>query len=169
MTVVVDYKEYLDSWMLPYGQALLIKHLLIIPLMVYAFINSILIRKELKRNPDFNPIPWTKAESLVVFLIFSVTAVLGQQEPPQAYDIQTTLASSGVSKLFDLFYQGNITRDSVIVLGLNFNSMMLLVIALSFLVLTIVLYKKRASNLFSFSMSVLFVFSAYLSLIVSIQ
>ena len=45
MTIVVDYKDYANSWMLPYGQALLIKHLLIIPLLAYAFINSVLIRK----------------------------------------------------------------------------------------------------------------------------
>ena len=167
MTVVVDYKDYMNSWMLPYGQALLIKHLLIIPLIIYAFINSVFIKRELKKNANFNPIGWTKAESLVVFLIFSATAVLGQQEPP--HDIKTTLASSGVSKLFDLFYQGNLTRDSVIVLGLELNGIMLLVIALSFLGLTIVSYIKRAPNLFSFFMSVLFVVAAYLSVMVSIQ
>ena len=72
MTVVIDYKDYANAWMLPYGQALLIKHLLIIPLLAYAFINSILIRKKIKNNDSFNPRPWTKAESLIVFLIFSV-------------------------------------------------------------------------------------------------
>jgi hypothetical protein len=77
--------------------------------------------------------------------------------------------SSGVSKLFDLFYQGNLTRDSVIVLGLELNGIMLLVIALSFLGLTIVSYIKRAPDLFSFFMSVLFVVTAYLSVMVSIQ
>ncbi|WP_338471634.1 CopD family protein [Niallia sp. XMNu-256] len=167
MTIVVDYKDYMNSWMLPYGQALLIKHLLIIPLIVYAFINSVFVRKELNRNVDFNPIRWTKAESLVVFLIFAATAALGQQEPP--HDIRTTLASSGVSKLFDLFYQGTITRDSIVLLGLNFNNMMLLIIALLFLGLIIASYIKRTSNIFSFTMSVLLVFTVYLSLIVSIR
>jgi putative copper export protein len=167
MTIVVNYKDYTNSWMLPYGQALLIKHLLIIPLMTYAFINSVLIRRELKNNANFNPIRWTKTESLIVFLIFSVTAVLGQQGPP--HDIKTTLASSGLSKLFDLFYQGNITRDSVIVLGLELNSVMLLVAALSFLGLTILSYIKRAPILLGFLMSVLFVVATYLSLMVSIQ
>lgn len=167
MTIVVEYKDYANSWMLPYGQALLIKHLLIIPLIVYAFINSVLVRRELKKNADFNPIRWTKLESLVVFLIFSATAVLGQQEPP--HDIQTSLASSGVSKLFDLFYQGYITRDSIIVLGLKLNGVILMIAAITFLGLSIVSYIKRAPILFGFLMSVLFVVSAYLSLIVSIQ
>ncbi|AZV43061.1 copper resistance D family protein [Peribacillus asahii] len=167
MTVVINYKDYTNSWMLPYGQALLIKHLFLIPLMTYAFINSVLIRRKLKNHENFNPIRWTKAESLVVFLIFSTTAILGQQEPP--HDIKTTLASSGVSKLFDLFYQGNITRDFVIVLGLELNSVMLLILALSFLGLTILSYIKKASILLGFSMSVLCVVAFYLSLMVSIQ
>ena len=167
MTIVVDYKDYANSWMLPYGQALLIKHLLIIPLMVYAFINSVLVRRELKKNANFNPIRWTKVEGLVVFLIFSATAVLGQQEPP--HDSKTTLASSGVSKLFDLFYQGNITQGSIIVLGLELNSVMLLVASVSFLGLTILSYIKRAPILLGFLMSILFVAATYLSLMVSIQ
>ena len=50
MTLVVDLKDYPDSWMIPYGQALLIKHLLIIPLLVYVLINSILMKKKLKKD-----------------------------------------------------------------------------------------------------------------------
>ncbi|MFS0671495.1 CopD family protein [Peribacillus frigoritolerans] len=167
MTVVIDYKDYAKSWILPYGQALLIKHLLIIPLLAYVFINSILIRKKIKNSDNFNPRPWTKAESLIVFLIFSATAVLGQQEPP--HDIETTIGSSGPSILFDLLYQGNITRDLVIVFGFEFNSVMLLMLALSCLGLTILSYIKRASILLGFTMSVLSVVAFYLSLMVSIQ
>ena len=50
MTLIIDLKEYSDAWMIPYGQSLLIKHLLIIPLLGYAFINSILVRKRLKKR-----------------------------------------------------------------------------------------------------------------------
>ncbi|MBT2669157.1 CopD family protein [Bacillus sp. ISL-4] len=167
MTVVIDYKDYANSWILPYGQALLIKHLLIAPLLAYVLINSILIRKKLKNNDNYNPRPWTKAESLIVFLIFSATAALGQQEPP--HDIETTIAASGVSRLFDLLYQGNITGNLVIVFGFEFNSVMLLLLALSFLGLTILSYVKRAPILLGFSMSVLFVVATYLSLMVSIR
>jgi len=130
MTIVVDIKDYPNAWMLPYGQSLLIKHLLIIPLLIYAFINSFLIRKELKYNEKFNPLPWTKAESLIIFVIFSVTAALGQQEPP--HDIETTIASSGVSKLFSLLHKGSITPDFLVVLGFELNSLFLLVISLLF-------------------------------------
>ena len=46
----MEFEDYPNSWMLPYGQALLIKHLLIIPLLVYAVINSILMKKKLDKG-----------------------------------------------------------------------------------------------------------------------
>ncbi|WP_336864897.1 copper resistance D family protein [Peribacillus frigoritolerans] len=167
MSIVIDFNDYANAWILPYGQALLIKHLLIIPLLAYAFINSILMRKRLRKNESFNPIPWTKSESVIVFLIFSVTAVLGQQSPP--HDVETTVASSGVSRLFDLFYQGIITRDLEIVLNIGIDSGMLLIAGLFFLGLTVMSYIKKAPILLSFTMSILCVVTGYLTLIVSIQ
>ncbi|MED3645137.1 CopD family protein [Caldifermentibacillus hisashii] len=167
LNVVIDYKDYTNSWMLPYGQSLLIKHLLIIPLIVYAFINSILIRKRIKNDDYFNPIPWVKVESLIIFLIFSVTGVLGQQEPP--HDIQQTLTASGLSKLFDLFYQGHIVHDSQLVIYLGINSLLLLALTLCFIGLTITAYMKKAPILFGFTMSIFSVMSLYLSLITAIQ
>lgn len=167
MNVVIDYSEYENSWVLPYGQSLLIKHLLIIPLILFSFINSVLIRKNISKNPPFNPIPWTKAESLVVFLIFSATAVLGQQEPP--HEIAITIASSGISSLFDLFYTGSVTKDSIILLGFNLNAAVLFILGATFLVLVVMTYVKRAPAFVGFVMSVLSVISLYLALMMSIQ
>ena len=76
MTLIIDFKEYSDAWMIPYGQSLLIKHLLIIPLLGYVFINSILVRKRLKKDLTFDPRPWTKVESIIILLIFSATSAL---------------------------------------------------------------------------------------------
>ncbi|WP_251028156.1 copper resistance D family protein [Bacillus sp. ISL-77] len=98
MTFVVDINDYVRTWVLSYGQALLIKHLLIIPLIAYAIINGILIRRKLKTNTAFNPKPWTRVESIVILLVFSATAALGQQSPP--HDIIQTVKSVGASKLF---------------------------------------------------------------------
>ena len=53
-----------------YGQALLIKHLLIIPLLVFAMINSLLIKKKLIRDIHFNPKPWTERKVLSLGLFF---------------------------------------------------------------------------------------------------
>ncbi|TVX77177.1 copper resistance protein CopD [Peribacillus simplex] len=166
MSFVIDFSDYANAWMLPYGQALLLKHLLIIPLLSYAFINSILIRIRIKRNNNFNPIPWTKVESLIVFLIFSATAVLGQQSPP--HDIETSLAS-GPSKLFALLYQGNITREMNMVISFGLNSYILLILGILFVIFTVLSFIKKAPPLFSFIMGVLCVLSFYLTLMLSIQ
>jgi len=167
MNVVIDYSDYANSWILPYGQSLLIKHLLIIPLILYAFINSVLIRRSVVKNPTFNPTPWTKAESLVVLLIFSATAVLGQQEPP--HEIEITIASSGISSLFDLFYSGNITKDSIIILGFDLYAIILFLLGAFFLVLSVMTYIKRTPAFVGFTMNVLSVISLYLALMMSIQ
>lgn len=51
MKLVVEPKDYVSSWMLPYGQALLVKHILIIPLVAFAFINGISMRKKQLEHP----------------------------------------------------------------------------------------------------------------------
>ncbi|MFD6440611.1 copper resistance D family protein [Peribacillus sp. NPDC060186] len=165
MTFVVEFKDYPNSWMLPYGQALLVKHLLIIPLMIYAVINSLLIKKKLKKDINFNPIPWTKVESIVILLIFSATAALGQQSPPH----ETTVTSEEISKIFTLFYQGQFQPEMTVQLVLNSTSMSLILLALLFFVLSIFSFIKKASAFVSFFMCILLVLCVYLSLILGIQ
>lgn len=165
MTFVVDFKDYANSWMIPYGQALLIKHILIIPLLVYAVINSLLIKKKLKKDINFNPKPWTRVESIVILLIFSATAALGQQSPPH----ETTVTSAVVSKLFTILYQGQFQPEMTVQLVLNLTSISLILLAILFLVLTILSFIKKAPTVVSFLMNVLSAVCVYLSLILSIK
>ncbi|MED4778442.1 hypothetical protein P9306_18285, partial [Bacillus atrophaeus] len=51
---VVDIKDYAKCWVLPYGQMLLLKHIGILPLLAFAFINGVLIRKT-KALSLYNP------------------------------------------------------------------------------------------------------------------
>lgn len=165
MTFVMDLKDYANSWPLPYGQALLFKHLLIIPLLAYAFINSTLIKKKIKVGQNFNPRPWAKVESIVILLIFSATAALGQQSPPH----ETVVTSEGVSKIFTFFYQGQIQPDMMVQFVLNPQGLILLILAGLLLFLAVFSFIKKAPPILSFFLSILFVFSSYLSLILSIQ
>jgi putative copper export protein len=167
MSFVVDIKDYANAWMLPYGQALLIKHLLLIPLILYAFINGILAQRRVKSNPDFNPINWLKAESVIVLFIFSATAALGQQSPP--HDIFTLIKNGGVSTLFDMLYQGNIYPGMQVSIVFGMTSVGLIGLALLFLSLTVFSFLKKVPVVFSFVMSILFVFTSYLSLMLAIQ
>ena len=165
MTFVVDLEDYPNSWMLPYGQALLIKHLLIIPLLVFAMINSLLIKKKLIRDIHFNPKPWARTESIITLLIFSATAALGQQSPPH----ETPVTSAGVSKLFMMFYQGQFQPEMAIQMVVNSDSLFLMILAFLLLVLIILTFKKKTTPVLSFFLSLLFVISSYLSLILSMQ
>ena len=166
MTLIIDLKEYSDAWMIPYGQSLLIKHLLIIPLLGYAFINSILVRKRLKKDLTFDPRPWTKVESIILLLIFSATSALGQQSPP--HDIVTIVMSEGFAKFFTFFYDVPITVDLSVQLSLNASSISFFVLAMLFLALVIFSFMKKAPVILSFTMSVLLVLSTYFALMLSV-
>lgn len=165
MTYVVEFEDYLNSWMLPYGQALLIKHLLIIPLLVYAMSNSLFIKKKLKSDINFNPKPSAKMETIIILLIFSATAALGQQSPPH----ETAVTSLGVSKLFTMLYQGQFQPEMTVKLDLTLISISLIVLAVLFFALIIISFIKKAPVIVSFLMSVLLVLCIYLSLILSIS
>ncbi|WP_391205919.1 copper resistance D family protein [Psychrobacillus sp. L4] len=165
MTFVVDFAAYTDSWMLPYGQLLLIKHLLIIPLLVYAIINGVFIKKKLQNDPSFNPKPWARVESLLVLLIFSVTAALGHQSPPS----ENTFKNEGPSKLFSYFYQGQSLQVFRVELTINATGLSLLLLAILFIGLTVYAFLKKAPPFITFILSILFVFSSYLALIWSIK
>nr|WP_285890781.1 CopD family protein [Mesobacillus maritimus] len=165
MTFVVEFDDYTNAWMLPYGQALLFKHLLIIPLLVYAMINSLLIKRKIKKDTDFNPRPWARIESIIILLIFSATAALGQQAPPH----ETTVTSTGVSKLFMMFYQGQFQPEMTVQLGLTLSSIALLALSILFLGLIIMSFIKKTPSIIPFLMGVFLVICLYLSLMLGIK
>lgn len=165
MSFVVEFDDYTNAWMFPYGQSLLIKHLLIIPLLVFATINSLLIKKKLKKDSNFNPRPWARTESMIILLIFSATAALGQQSPPH----ETTVSSTGISKLFLLFYQGQFQPEMTVQLGLTPISIALIILSVLFLALIILSFIKKPPLIIPFLMSVLLVICLYLSLLLGIK
>jgi len=164
MNFAMELRDYPDTWLVPYGQSLLIKHVLIIPLMIYAVVNGLIIRNKLNKDSSFNPIAWTRMESIVILLIFSATAALGQQSPPQ--EIKVT--NEELSPLFKLFYQGQFQPNMTVQLFPNATSIFLLVLAILFFALMMISYMKKAPSPFSLLMSVLLAFSLYLSVMLSI-
>ncbi|MBM6617970.1 copper resistance D family protein [Bacillus suaedaesalsae] len=166
MKLVVLPSEYSNSWALSYGQSLLIKHLFIVPLLAYAFINSMLVRKKIKQIEDFNPTPWSRVESIILLLVFSATAALGQQSPP--HSINESLLIDGPSPLFLFFYNGDIDKISG-TLEFGFYGVFLILVSLLFLSLIIISFMKRISPWLTAVFSVLFVFTSYLSFMLSVQ
>jgi copper resistance protein D len=165
MTLLVP--DYVNSWIVPYGQALLFKHLLIILLLTFAFINGVLVRRKLNQNANFNPIPWVRAESIMALLVFSAMAVMGQQSPPE--NIAAAIKFEGPSALFQTFYPGTIKQTTTIELLANGTSILLIIISVLFLVSMVFLFRKGISSLLATIFGLLFVCSAYTGLMLGIQ
>ncbi len=92
MSVVVQVEEYSDSWILPYGQALLWKHVLILPVLIIGIMNGKWSYASPERSFEVRRMRM-RMEGILILLLFTATAWLGQQEPP--HSIKDTLQSSG--------------------------------------------------------------------------
>lgn len=160
-------ENYLLSWILPYGQALLLKHLLVVPLLFYAFINGFLIKKRLTNDPEFNPKPWTRVETVVVFFVFMATAVLGEAAPP--HQPEQLVNAGGVSWIFQLFHPEWTGTLPTVTLSAGLGSIALLAAACLFLIFLLVSFYKKMPAAFSLLMSVLAVVSGYVALMLSVQ
>ncbi|GMK47277.1 hypothetical protein PghCCS26_44070 [Paenibacillus glycanilyticus] len=133
--------QYVNSWMLPYGQMLLLKHLLLAPLLLFAYTNGFGYRNKLKVNSGFNPLPWLKAESIIALLLFIVTGVLGQQTPP--HNVKETLQGVSPSKLFTTVYNGHFSPDLSLKLSIGLDSILMLAAALVMIYGLIQMYKEN--------------------------
>ncbi|WP_050182485.1 copper resistance D family protein [Domibacillus robiginosus] len=167
MTLIVDLADYTDSWMLNYGQALLIKHIIVVPILIFAFINGFLVKKKLQKDLSFDPKPWVKAESIVLIIIFSVTAFLGQQPPPHGIEIM--LKSNGTAPLFDYVYGGIVEPTMHVQFEVTALSILLAILSAAFLVFMLISFVRKTSAVFTFTMSFFLIISLYLSLMLSIQ
>lgn len=159
--------EYVNSWVMSYGQAILIKHITIIPLVILAFFNGILYRSKRKITPGWNPIPWVRAESVILFLVLATTGFMQQQTPP--HDVSYTIKESGASSWFMFFNAGKLSADLDIQLGWNPISIVFAILACIALgyVWNAFRYKLGAKG--AVAGSVLFVVLSYVSLMTSVQ
>lgn len=159
--------QYVDAWVLPYGQALLIKHLLIIPLLMFAFLNGFFIKRRLRNIPQYSPLNWLRAESLITLFIFSVTGYLGQQTPP--HDVALTLVENKPSTLFLALHPDELDINNLLTFGFNEISILLALLAILFLFLGVVLYLKKFHPFYLLFTSGIFVFTAYLSFMAAVK
>ena len=165
MTFHMNLTDYVNVTTISYGQSLLIKHLAIIPLLVFAFINSFLIRKKLQKDPSYNPLPWARLESVIVLVVFSITGALGQVSPP--HELSRMILAEGTSKLFSFFHPGEITFPLNFSLGIV--PLILYVMAGLFLALIIFTFIKKAPKALALLMSLLFLLSGYMAFMLSIS
>lgn len=154
--------EYWNSWLLPYGEALLIKHLLFVMILIFACINGFVLKEETRR------LPWLKAESLLIMVVYLVTGFLGQS--PSPHNVLQTIKTEGFSPLLLAIFQENWHPDlhADVQLQLNLMSLLLLLFSLFFLTMLIIAYKKRTPPYFAMIMCIGWVISVFLGIMFSI-
>ncbi|RUL55600.1 copper resistance D family protein [Lysinibacillus antri] len=162
MDVIVD--EYISSWMISYGQGLLLKHLFLLPLIFYALVNSFIVKSKIAKDPLFNPIPWIRIESFILLTIFTITAAFSQHAPPHG----NYLSNEAVSPLFRLFHDDIITSSNTIGFVVNGNTVAFFFVSVLLIGLMIFALLKKLPIVISFLLSGLLVMSVYLMLMVTI-
>ncbi|WP_144549830.1 copper resistance D family protein [Bacillus sp. X1(2014)] len=166
MFVVIDQQQYLNSWLVPYGRMLLIKHISIIPVLAFAFLNGVLSRKTAK-NPGFDPLPWIKAESLILMLVFFFTGILGTLPPPHEVDVTQTIAAMNPSWLEWLVAKNTFISGQV-ELAPTSSSALLIFISVLFLFLILISY-KMTNHAFAIVFGTCFIITIYLGLMFSVK
>lgn len=132
--------EYVNAWQIPYGQALLIKHVLILPLAFMAIVNGFWVKRRLQTDAAFRPRTWARVEGIVVLLIFAVTGFMNQQAAP--HDVSDTLQSTPASSLYLWFSGGSMDREAQLAVTPGLSSIVVWAAA-ALLVWTAVLSVKR--------------------------
>ncbi|WP_110113210.1 CopD family protein [Bacillus sp. CGMCC 1.16541] len=161
MWLIVGFDHYVDAWATPYGHALLLKHITIIPLLLFAVINGFLSRK-VNQEQHYSPIHWIRAESIVLLLVFLWTGMMTTQSPP--IDIEHIATHSTIfpfiyGRPVSLPLEIEVTMISILFLG----------ISLLFALYLIVSFYKKMNSWMSIVCSFLLVFALYISVLTSIR
>lgn len=168
-------QEYQNSLIVNYGQALVLKHVFIISLVLFAFINGVLFRR--KYNQDsFNPLKWARLESVYALIVFGLTAFMGQSWPP--HQVYLLLKTEGASPLFNALYDGEIVNSiqnanklEIINVSISFGleSYLLFGLSLLFMILTIFAATKKSSIFVSTFSSFIMALAVYFGIMMGIQ
>ncbi|MGG3890885.1 copper resistance D family protein [Metabacillus fastidiosus] len=161
MGLVVKPADYANSWALPYGQMILLKHLSIIPVIFFAFINGILARKTIK-----NPISWLQAETIILLLVFFFTGVMGTLAPPHL--VNATVLQNGASAWFESLISQTVNPPFTVQIDLSLQGVIFGVLALLFLLLIIGSFIRKASAWLSLLFGFSFIIAMYFCLMFNI-
>jgi|GEM_PF-2901837 len=158
--------KWISAWVLDYGQILLVKHLLIIPLLAIASVNALLIAPKAKGG-SLDPRGWMRSESALSLVIFIVTAVLSRTVPP--HDLEQTLRYTPPSNWFLFWYEGIVTPEIELTLAAEPTSGMIALMAVMFIGMIYLLYRRRGHPSLAFSASLLFVAFGYVALMLAVR
>ncbi|NOU65414.1 hypothetical protein GC096_15375 [Paenibacillus sp. LMG 31461] len=153
---------YVSSWITSFGQAMLIKHLLIVPIIALALINTFLLRKESNKT-----LSWMRAESIVIIILLVVTAFMGQQEPPHG-DLTTILDDGPPLPWFTYISGFDVSRGEDMEIIPNVASLCLAAAGIIAILGGLLWSWKKKMAIWSVSAALFFVICGYLALMFSI-
>ncbi|ANU14121.1 hypothetical protein B481_0854 [Planococcus halocryophilus Or1] len=160
MFFFVAPSDYANSWVLPYGQLLLLKHISIIPVLLAAMINGFLNKqKEFQQN-------WLKVESLLLLLVFAFTAIMSKQAPP--HDVNDTLRIEGGGWLVEKL-SGPLYIPIAAKLDLTLNGSLLITLSFLCLIVMLVAYFKKANAWLSLIFSIGFICCFYIGVMMNLS
>ncbi|RWZ50175.1 hypothetical protein EQV77_17550 [Halobacillus fulvus] len=157
-------QDYQNSLAIDYGQALLFKNLLTIGIVLFAVINGIMFRKR-NEDPTFNPLKWTKAESVYLLFVFALSGFISHGQLPHSLD--QLIRSGETSSLYTSFSSTNLMEivqaGATPALSFSFGWMSLAFFGIGALFLIVMLgaATRRSSVVVSSLSGILMVISLY--------
>lgn len=140
MSVLVD--GYINSWGINYGEALLLKHLVFLPLLLLGFMNGFLTKLTNNGTNERKLQWWLRMETFVALSVLIITAYMGVQEPPHEDEFE----QPSPSLLFKLLH-GNV-QELTLQWSWNGSSLILILMGLLALSMLYPSYKKDRRSLF---------------------
>lgn len=155
--------EYNNSLMLTYGQALLLKHLLFVPIIVFGLCNGIVRRKVHQQNI----VGWLRAESILLLAVFLMSGTLSASTPP--HDVSLVLNEAQPSSFFLLFLEQTFHKDLNVLL--QWGPVQYLLAAFFFLFAGVIirLFIKRRNAYFGLLCAFLSIGSGYFAIMTSVH
>ncbi|MBT2569297.1 CopD family protein [Planococcus sp. ISL-110] len=160
MFFFVAPSDYANSWALPYGQLLLLKHLSIIPVLLAALINGFLNKEKVFQQA------WLKVESILLLIVFVLTAFMSKQAPP--HDINDTLRIEGGGWLIEAL-AGPLYIPLSAGMDWTLNGSLLMGLSLLLLALMLVGFSRQLNAWLSLLFSIGFIVSFYAGLMLNLS
>ncbi|MBD1382218.1 CopD family protein [Bacillus sp. IB182487] len=165
MSLMVDFRDYANSWALTYGQMLLLKHISIIPILAFAIINGILAKK-IKENEDFEPQQWIQAETIFLMFAFFFTGIMGTLQPP--HQVNFTIQSDGAASWVVSLIGKEITAPFQIQFSPSLQGILVGIMAIFFFALLFVSFYKKTKASIALLFGICFMIAFYLGIMLNI-
>lgn len=167
LSVSGAFDHFINGLVVNYGQALLIKLILVVPLVLLVLLDVFFIRTRPKKLETSVPVKWRRLESLILLTIYVMTAYTGQAHPPK--DLSQLLHFYGASPLFALIYGKPITQAFTVHLHFGMISFVLGCFSLLILLLISFGFFRRLSSFLIGGLIVCYLASTYLAIILAVQ